>query len=57
MIASVVREDGVVICIHDDYCSHIEAAEISRILLKISNLLSNTYRSAQQERDKNNNVP
>ena len=31
MITSVVRKDGAVICIHDDYCSHIEATEISLI--------------------------
>ena len=40
MITSVVRKDGAVICIHDDYCSHIEATEISHILLKISDLVS-----------------
>lgn len=57
MITSVVRKDGAVICIHDDYCSHVEATEISHILLKISDLVSNTYRSVQQERDKNCNIP
>ena len=57
MITSVVRKDGAVKCIHDDYCSHIEATEISHILFKISDLVSNTYRSVQQERDKNCNIP
>ena len=57
MITSVVRKDGAVICIHDDYCSHTEATEISHILLKISDLVSNTDRSVQQERDKNCNIP
>lgn len=52
MITSVVHEDGAVICIHDDYCSHRKAAEISQILLKISDLVSNTYRVPKREEEK-----
>ena len=35
MIMTAVSEKDAVICIHDDYCIDIEAAEISQILLKI----------------------
>ena len=34
MIMTAVSEKDAVICIHDDYCIDIEAAEISQILLK-----------------------
>lgn len=36
MIASALHEEGVVVCIHDDYCNHVGTAEISQILLEIS---------------------
>lgn len=36
--------------IHDDYCIDIEAAEISQILLKIGELISNSYRSTKAEK-------
>lgn len=32
MIASALHEEGVVVCIHDDYCNHVGTAEISQIL-------------------------
>lgn len=35
---TAVSEKDAVICIHDDYCIDIEAAEISQILLKIGEL-------------------
>ena len=38
---TAVSEKDAVICIHDDYCIDIEAAEISQILLKIGELISN----------------
>lgn len=52
MITSVVHEDGAVICIHDDYCSHRKAAEITQILLEIGDLVSNTYQSPKSELQK-----
>ena len=49
MIMTAVSEKDAVICIHDDYCIDIEAAEISQILLKIGELISNSYRSTKAE--------
>lgn len=56
MIASVMKEEGAVVCIHDDYCSHVETAEISQILLKISALISNSYRGILQEMGEHQNI-
>ena len=47
---TAVSEEDAVICIHDDYCIDIEAAEISQILLKIGELISNSYRSTKAEK-------
>lgn len=49
MIMTAVSEKDAVICIHDDYCTDIEAAEISQILLKIGELISNSYCSTKTE--------
>lgn len=49
MIASALHEEGTVVCIHDDYCNHVETAEVSEILLKISTLISNSYCNALPE--------
>lgn len=46
MIASALHEEGVVVCIHDDYCNHVETAEISQILLEIGALVSSSYCNA-----------
>ena len=35
MVASAIHGDETVVCIHDDYCQRIEAAEITQILLKL----------------------
>lgn len=43
-----LHKEGVSVCIHDDYCNHVETAEISQILLKISALVSNSYRNIIQ---------
>lgn len=51
MIMTAVSEKDAVICIHDDYCIDIEAAEISQILLKIGELISNSYRSVSAGRN------
>ena len=44
---TAVSEKDAVICIHDDYCIDIEAAEISQIL---GELISNSYRSTKAEK-------
>lgn len=45
MIASTLSEKDVVVCLHDDYCSHVSTEEISIILLKIGTLISDFHRS------------
>lgn len=57
MIALALQEEAFVVCIHDDYCSHVEATEISRILSKISKLVSNSYRGTLQEANELHNIP
>lgn len=49
VITPVLHKEGVVVCIHDDYCNHVGTAEISQILLKIGTLVSNSYRNIIQE--------
>lgn len=52
MVTSAICGDETVVCIHDDYCQRIEAAEIARILLKTGDLVSNAYHSSEQTREK-----
>ena len=36
---------------HDDYCQRIEAAEITQILLKIGDLVSNAYHGTERTQE------
>lgn len=56
MIASALHEEGVVVCIHDDYCNHVGTAEISQILLEISVLVSSSYSNALPETGELQNI-
>lgn len=51
MFTTAINEKGTVVYIHDDYCSHVEATEVTNILLKISELISGAYRHASQGND------
>lgn len=57
MIASTLHEEDAVVCIHDDYCCHVEATEISQILLKIGLLISGSYSSITSEIGEFENIP
>lgn len=37
------KDDDVTILIHDDYCSEIKDYDISQILSRISEIISNSY--------------
>ena len=52
MVVSAIHRDETVVCIHDDYCQCIEASEITQILLKIGDLISNAHHSIEQTREK-----
>ena len=56
MIASALHEEGVVVCIHDDYCNHVGTAEISQILLEISVLVSSSYSNTLLETGELQNI-
>lgn len=51
MVASAIHGDETVVCIHDDYCQRIEAAEITQILLKIGDLVSNAYHGTERTQE------
>lgn len=48
MVTSANREEGTMICFHDDYCRQVEETEIADILLKLGNLISNAYHGTEQ---------
>lgn len=52
MVTSAIHGDETVVCIHDDYCKRIEAAEIAQILRKIGDLVSNAYHSIEPDTEK-----
>ena len=52
MVTSAIQMDETVVCIHDDYYKCIEASEITQILLKIGDLISNAHHSIEQTREK-----
>ena len=51
MVASAIHGDETVVCIHDAYCQRIEAAEITQILLKIGDLVSNAYHGTERTQE------
>ena len=47
---TAVSEKDAVICIHDDIVLILKQQKISQILLKIGELISNSYRSTKAEK-------